>query len=127
MGDALSAQMVDGLQELKHHQGLLPAAGPGPCQELSQRVGVTRTQDKTEQRPGHVPTMLLEQNHSQHVFIQRGRLTGTFFRRFLGPKPAQFHAVLLLHDQEESAIVAQTGRVEPGREHVWILLQGSWE
>lgn len=49
VGDALSAQMVDALQELQHHQRLLPAARRGLCQEPLQRVGVTRTPEKTGQ------------------------------------------------------------------------------
>lgn len=34
---------------------------------------------------------------------------------------------LLLHDQEERAVVAQTCRVQPGRQHIRILLFGSWQ
>lgn len=33
--------------------------------------------------------------------------------------------VLLLHDQEKRAVVAQTSRVKPGRQHVWILILGT--
>lgn len=54
----------------------------------------------------------------------------TFLGKKERPSRQQFYevfTVLLLHDQEESAIVAQTSRVESGWEHVWILLQGSWE
>lgn len=34
--------------------------------------------------------------------------------------------VLLFHDQEKSAVVAQTSRVEPGWQHIWILFLGTW-
>lgn len=115
MGDALSAQMVDGLQELQQHQGLLPAAGLGPCQELSQRVGVTRTQNQTEQGPVRCCRSWASSKGADQQ------------ARFQEPPRTQTSPALLLHDQEEGAVVAQTGWVEPGREHVWVLLQGSRE
>lgn len=35
--------------------------------------------------------------------------------------------ILLFHDQEESAVVAQTSRVESGWQHIWILFLGAWQ
>lgn len=59
MGDALSAQVGDALQELQHHQNPLPAARRGLCQELLQRAGIAGRAEKTGQsasgeRCGHV-------------------------------------------------------------------------
>lgn len=47
MSDALSAQVVDALEELQHHQGALPAARRGLFQVLSQCAWVAVTQKKT--------------------------------------------------------------------------------
>lgn len=47
VSNALSAQVVDPLQELQHHQRALPAAWRGRFQVLSQRAGVAIAQKTT--------------------------------------------------------------------------------
>ena len=50
MSDALSAQMVDPLEQLQHHQSALPVAGRGHRQVLSQRARIAEVQKETECR-----------------------------------------------------------------------------